>query len=267
MPVQFQKKEAYGIDDLLAIMSLLRGEGGCPWDREQDHHTIRRNFLEETYEVLEAIDNEDPKLLQEELGDVLLQVVFHAQLEKEAGRFDFSGVCDGICKKLILRHPHVFGATQVSGSGEVTQNWDKIKAASKGQTTAAETLQSVPRVLPALMRSEKVQSRAAKAGFAYPDLGWAMGALDSELAELKEAAASGSQERMGEELGDLLFAAVNVARMVGQDPEECLGHSCEKFIGRFAQVERLARERGIAMEAASVQALLALWQEAKAREG
>ena len=263
MPVQFQQKESYGIGDLLKIMSLLRGEGGCPWDQEQDHHTIRRNFLEETYEVLEAIDQEDSELLREELGDVLLQVVFHAQLEREAGRFDFSDVCDGICKKLILRHPHVFGATQVSGSGEVTQNWDQIKAASKGQTTAAQTLESVPRVLPALMRSDKVQSRAAKAGFAYPDLGWAMEALQSEFGELQEAAASGCGERTGEELGDLLFAAVNVARMLGQDPEECLDKSCEKFIGRFTKVEQLAREQGTDLKSAPVERLVALWQEAK----
>ena len=264
MPVNFQQKASYGIDDLLEIMALLRGEDGCPWDREQDHHSIRRNFLEETYEVLEAIDTGDPVLLREELGDVLLQVVFHARLEQEAGRFDFGDVCDGICKKLILRHPHVFGTAEVSDSGEVTQNWDRIKAKSKGQTTASQTLESVPRVLPALLRSDKIQSRAAKAGFAYPEFSWAMKDLESELEELKEAAASGSEAQIGEELGDLLFAAVNVARMLHQDPEERLDKACEKFIGRFTQVEQLVLKRGIDLKTASAEQLSNLWSEAKA---
>lgn len=141
MPVQFERKQKYDVGDLITIMSLLRGEGGCPWDREQDHHSIRRNFIEETYEVCEAIDNDDPVLLQEELGDVLLQVAFHARMEEEAGRFDFGDVCDGICKKLIVRHPHVFGETKVADSGEVLVNWDRIKERTKGQKTGTETLQ------------------------------------------------------------------------------------------------------------------------------
>ena len=143
MPVQFERKQKYDVGDLITIMSLLRGEGGCPWDREQDHYSIRKNFIEETYEVCEAIDNDDPVLLQEELGDVLLQVAFHARMEEEAGRFDFSDVCDGICKKLIVRHPHVFGETKVADSGEVLVNWDRIKERTKGQKTATETLRSV----------------------------------------------------------------------------------------------------------------------------
>lgn len=162
-----------------------------PWDREQDHHSIRRNFIEETYEVCEAIDNDDPVLLQEELGDVLLQVAFHARMEEEAGRFDFGDVCDGICKKLIVRHPHVFGETKVADSGEVLVNWDRIKERTKGQKTATETLRSVSAALPALMRSEKVQHRAAKVGFDYPDTGGALRDLESEVAELREAISEG----------------------------------------------------------------------------
>ena len=263
MPVDFQKKTSYDINDLVAIMKLLRSKDGCPWDAKQDHHTIRKNFLEETYEVLEAIDTQDAELLKEELGDVLLQSVFHSRIEEEAGRFAFDDVCDGICKKLILRHPHVFGETRVSGTDEVLTNWDKIKEASKGQTTAAETLRSVPAVFPALMRSEKVQHRAAKAGFDYPDTGWTIRVLESEIAELKEAVAQGNQAHIDEELGDLLFAAVNVARFVGSDPEDALAKSCDKFIGRFERVEKLAKERGVDMKASSIEILDGLWKDAK----
>lgn len=260
---KFQIRETYGMEDLLLLMRRLRGADGCPWDREQDHHSIRKNFLEETYEVLEAIDNEDPALLQEELGDVLLQVVFHAEMEQEKGRFGFADVCDGICKKLVQRHPHVFGSVNVSGTGEVLTNWDKIKEASKGQTTYTETLNSVPRVLPALMRSEKVQHRAAKSGFDYPGAPEAMKDLESEVAELREAMAEKDQPHIEEELGDLLFAAVNVSRFVGADAEESLSKACDKFIGRFALVERLAGERGLSMKDQSLEELDKLWREAK----
>lgn len=244
-------------------MRLLRSPEGCPWDREQDHHSIRKNFLEETYEAVEAIDNEDAQLLQEELGDVLLQVVFHARLEEEAGRFDFDDVCDGICKKLVLRHPHVFGTAAVSGTGEVLTNWDKIKEESKGQTTYTETLESVPKVLPALMRGEKIQRRAAKSGFDYPGTEDAMKDLESEVRELREAIAEGNSAHVDEELGDLLFAAVNVSRFVHTDAEESLGRACDKFVRRFAVVERLARERGISMKEQPLAELDKLWREAK----
>ena len=158
--MNFVFKDHYGMDDLLRIMEILRGEGGCVWDREQDHHTIRNNFIEETYEAVEAIDRDDPVLLQEELGDVLLQVVFHARMEEEAGRFSFSDVCDGICKKLVYRHPHVFGDTAVENSGQVLENWDRLKKAEKHQETATSTLQAVSKALPALVRAAKVQKRA-----------------------------------------------------------------------------------------------------------
>ena len=246
-------------------MELLRSGDGCPWDREQDHHSIRKNFLEEVYEVVEAIDTEDSALLCEELGDVLLQVVFHARIEEEAGGFDFQQVCDGICKKLIVRHPHIFGDTKAADTGEVLTNWDRIKAQTKGQTTATQTLQSVPKVLPALMRSEKVQHRAAKAGFDYPDADWAMRDLESELQELRQAVAQGDQAHIDEELGDLLFAAVNVSRFTKTDAEHSLGLACEKFIARFAQVEQLAAEQGISMEKAPIEELDRLWKEAKRR--
>lgn len=263
MPVNFHQKQSYDIGDLLIIMELLRSENGCPWDREQDHHSIRKNFLEETYEVMEAIDKDDSELLKEELGDVLLQIVFHCQMESEPGRFDFGNVCDGICKKLIVRHPHVFGDVTVENSGEVLVNWDLIKRQTKGQNTTTETLKSVPAVLPALMRSEKVQHRAAKSGFDYPSLEYALGDLDSEIQELKEAIAENNQMHIDEELGDLLFAAVNVSRFTHTDAENALTRSCEKFIARFEQVEKLAVSGGLDMKQASIEELDKLWKQAK----
>ncbi len=241
----------------------MRGPDGCPWDREQTHHSIRKNFIEETYEVVEAIDTQDISLLKEELGDVLLQVVFHTQMEKESGTFDFDGVCDGICKKLIRRHPHVFADTVVHSSGQVLENWDEIKKAEKQQQTATQSLHSVPRVFPALMRSEKVQKRAAKTGFDYPDLHWAMRDLRSEVDELAQAIASGNASEQEEELGDVFFSAVNVARFLSCDAEESLTKSCDKFIARFTRVEAIAREKNIDMQSADINLLNTLWQEAK----
>lgn len=262
----FEQKPVYDIADLLEIMALLRGENGCPWDREQDHQSIRKNFLEETYEVLEAIDNADSELLREELGDVLLQVVFHSRIEEEAGRFGFSDVCDGICKKLIERHPHIFGNTQVDDSAQVLANWEQIKQKSKGQTTAAQTLQSVPVTFPALMRSEKVQKRAAKAGFDYPDTDGAMLDLESELAELREAIAQGDHAHIVEELGDLLFSVVNVARFLKCDPEQALTDSCNKFIRRFTRTEQLALQAQLDFKTASFSELDKLWKTAKQQD-
>ena len=260
---RFELKENYGVGDLLKIMELLRSEDGCPWDREQTHGSIRRNFIEETYEVAEAIDQQDAALLQEELGDVLLQVVFHSRMEEEKGTFSFQDVCDGICKKLILRHPHVFGDVVADTSEQVLKNWDEIKKKEKGQKTQTDAVRAVPKTLPALMRSAKVQSRGAKTGFDYPALSDAMGDLESELAELKQAVQSGVQEDISEEFGDLLFSCVNVSRFLSLDAEEALSFATEKFITRFAQVERLASEQGVNMKEASLETLNELWAQAK----
>ena len=235
--MNFVFKDHYGMDDLLRIMEILRGEGGCVWDREQDHHTIRNNFIEETYEAVEAIDREDTDLLREELGDVLLQVVFHARMEEEAGGFSFSDVCDGICKKLVYRHPHVFGDVTVENSGQVLDNWDKLKKAEKHQQTAASTLEGVSKALPALVRAAKVQKRAGKVGFEYPALADALGDLRSEIAELEEALAKEDGDGVFEEMGDVLFSAANVSRLLKADPEEALTRSTEKFIRRFHRME------------------------------
>ncbi len=261
--MSFEFKENYRIDDLLQIMRILRGDGGCPWDREQTHQSIRRNFIEETYEVVEAIDNKDTALLLEELGDVLLQVVFHTQMEAEQGAFSFDDVCDGICKKLILRHPHIFGDVTAETSEEVLKNWDEIKKKEKGQKTQSDAVRSVPKTLPALMRSAKVQQRAAKTGFDYPALSDAVGDLESELIELKEAVSSGDSSAMDEEFGDLLFSCVNVSRFLHLDAEESLTRSTEKFIRRFTEVEKLAQSGGVDMKKASLEELNRLWALAK----
>lgn len=261
--VNFKFKEKYDIDDLLEIMSVLRAPGGCPWDAEQTHESIKSNFIEETYEVIEAINQQDKGLLLEELGDVLLQVVFHAQMEKEEGSFDFSDVADGICKKLIERHPHVFGEVKVSGTDEVLSNWDDIKRKSKAQKTQGSSMLKVPKELPALMRAQKIQSKAKKAGFDWDDMSGALTALESEIKELKEAIALNSQDKIEDEFGDVLFSCVNVARFIDVDSEEALTRSNEKFISRYLVVEKLAEERGINMKETPIDELDELWDEAK----
>lgn len=254
-------KECYAIEDLLSIMELLRS--ACPWDREQTHKSIRKNLIEETYEAVEAIDNDDYVLLREELGDLLLQIVFHTQIEKEAGHFDFSEVCDLVCKKLVTRHPHIFAGVKADSAEQVLNNWDEIKKEEKGRVTAAQSLNSVPAVLPALMRAQKVQQRAAKAGFDYPNVEMAMADLQSEVSEVSQALREQNAAAIEEELGDLLFSVVNVARFVGVEAEESLTASSGKFISRFKRVEDLALKKGINMQKASIETLDCLWREAK----
>ena len=254
-------KERYLVGDLLSIMELLRS--ACPWDREQTHKSIRKNLIEEAYETAEAIDNDDHELLKEELGDLLLQVVFHAQIEKERGEFDFSDVCDVVCKKLVHRHPHIFAGVKAESSEQVLRNWEEIKKEEKGRRTVAQSLDSVPAVLPALMRSQKVQQRVAKTGFDYPDAAGAMADLASEVEEVKAALAEENVSALEEELGDLLFSVVNLARLVGVEAEESLTKSCGKFIERFKRVEALASQKSINMQTANMQILDSLWKEAK----
>ncbi len=259
--IDFVRKETYGLKDLEDIVSILRAPGGCPWDGEQTHESLRRGLMEESCEVVEAINEQDPEHLKEELGDVLLQVVFHADIEREAGRFDLDAVADGICKKLIFRHPHVFGDVSVSGSDEVLVNWDELKREEKHQETYTDTLTSVARSLPALWRAEKVQKKAKKAGFDWDDCSGAVDKLAEELGELREAIDLGTN--VTEELGDLMFAAVNVSRFVDADPEVCLNAATEKFISRFAKVEALSRAQGKDMKEMTLTELDKLWEEAK----
>lgn len=263
MSVAFTPKEKYEIGDLLEIMRLLRSPDGCPWDKEQTHKSIRSDFLEETHEAIEAINSGDNEALKEELGDVLLQIVFHSRIEEEKQNFGFDDVVDGICKKLVVRHPHVFGDVTADSASQVLKNWDRIKRETKGAKSQAELLSSVPRTLPALMRAEKVQNRAKRVGFDWPDVNGALEALDGEIAEVKQAVRGGNAEEIEDELGDVLFSAVNVSRFVHCDAEQALTDSSDKFIRRFAAVESLAGQQGIDMMKATPEQLNELWDEAK----
>lgn len=244
---------------LIELVRVLREPGGCPWDRVQTHTSMRRELVEEVYEMLEAIDDGNVAGMREEMGDVLLQVVFHARMEQEEGRFDLDAVADGVCKKLIYRHPHVFGDVSVSGTGEVLSNWEELKRKEKGQATNTDALESVARSLPALWRAEKVQKKAKKAGFDWPDVSGALDKLSEELEELKTAAAQGTN--VAEELGDLLFSAVNVSRFLKVDCEDALNQATDKFIGRFRKVEEQAGDRP--MTEMTLAELDQLWERAK----
>ena len=259
--VDLLSKSSYDFNDLIQIVKILRGPGGCQWDGEQTHQSIRRNFLEEAYEVAEAIDQESPEHLQEELGDVLLQVVFHASIEEDAGRFDLNDVADGVCRKLIYRHPHVFGTVSVSSTDEILSNWEELKKKEKGQASQADALDAVARSLPALWRAEKVQKKAAKVGFDWDDVSGAVDKLSEEVEEVK-AAMKGDGD-LFEELGDLLFAAVNTARFLQVDPEDALHAASDKFSARFRRVEEAVLAQGKRMEDMTLSQLDDLWNRVK----
>ena len=258
----FQIKERYDFRDLEKVMVLLRSPGGCPWDREQTHQSIRRNMLEEAYEVVEAIDEQSPEHLQEELGDVLLQVVFHACMAQEKGWFNLDDVVNGVCQKLVFRHPHVFGDAEADDTAKALNTWDDQKKEEKGQKTAGDTLDAVARSLPALMRAEKIQEKARKVGFDWNETERAVDKLSEEVEELKQAIREQSNTR--EELGDVLFAAAKVGRFLGHDSEEALHGTCEKFIRRFRCVED--RLEGKPMKEVPLERLEELWKQAKKQE-
>ncbi len=259
--INFVRKPQYGYEDLLEIIRLLRSEDGCPWDKAQTHQSIRRGLLEEAYEAAEAIDNDDPVLLKEELGDVLMQVVFHADIESDAGRFTIDDVCDGVVKKLLFRHPHVFGSECEDSPESVLVSWDKLKRQEKGQKTVADSMDSVARSLPGLWRAEKLQNKAASAGFEWPDVQGALDKLEEEVAELRRAVEEDGD--VPEELGDVLFAAVKVGRFCACDPEDAVNGTCEKFIRRFRAVENGAAAQGREVSQLSLEEMTALWNEAK----
>lgn len=236
----YPKKDFYNIADLVEIMKILRSENGCAWDREQDHHSIRMNVLEEAYEVMEAIDAGDSELLREELGDLLLQVVFHAQLENEAGSFDFDGICDGICKKLIYRHPHVFGNIHVENSAEVLKNWDSLKSKSKGEETASERLRSVPKLLPALMRGDKVCKRAVNAGLNRVTKEFAL----QYLKECVQGLEMSNDDETEEKIGEILFACCNLSNIYKKESEKSLTMAINRFIMQFREMEDKAAKEG-----------------------
>lgn len=259
--VNSQYNAHYNMDDLLEIMKTLRAPEGCPWDREQTHQSIRKNMLEEAYEAADAIDQEDMDNLKEELGDVLLQVVFHARMAEEEGHFTFDDVVDGVCRKLVFRHPHVFGTVEAQGAEGALSAWDAQKRKEKGQRTTGDAMDSVARAMPALMRAEKIQSKAQKAGFDWPEIGPALDKLSEEVAEFRQAVADSTN--VEEELGDVLFAAVKAGRFAGVDSEEALQKACEKFIRRFRLVEQFADGPLNEMDLSRLEEL---WQRAKAEE-
>ena len=257
------KKDKYDMNDLLEIMRILREPGGCPWDREQTHTSIRRDLLEEAYEVADAIDTSDKDALCEELGDLLLQVAFHSKIAEKENEFTFDDVTDGICRKLILRHPHVFGDVKVENSEQVLDNWDAIKKDEKHQESYTDTLTSVPKAFPALMRAAKVQKRAAKAGFDWDDISGATDKLAEELVEFSDAINCGNQDDIDEEFGDLLFSCVNVSRFLKIDAEQSLNKATQKFIDRFKKVEEVFESKGIDMKTATLNELDEVWNEIK----
>ena len=260
--VNFQYKDRYNIEDFREIMALLRGPGGCPWDMEQTHESIRRGLLEEAYETVSAINHGDLENLQEELGDLQMQVLFHAQIEEEKNGFTFDDVCDMACKKLIRRHPHVFGTVSAETSADVLVTWDAVKREEKKQKTVSGAMSDIADALPALWRAEKIQSKARKDGFDWPDWHGAREKVSEELRELDDAIASGAG--IEEELGDLLAAAVNLARLLDIDPEKALNGSSDRFIGRYTRMEELAAEKGSTLSEMSLDEKEALWQRAKA---
>ena len=263
MAKDFEIKQRYNIDDLVAIIKVLRAPGGCPWDREQTHESIKKNFIEETYEVVEAINKNSSDMLREELGDVLLQIVLHTQMEEEKGSFTFDDVANDIVQKLVIRHPHVFGDVVADNTAEALNSWDAAKLKSKGQKTQTESMISVPRELPALMRAQKIQHKAAKIGFDWDNADGAFEKLYEEINELKTAMEHGSRAEIDDELGDVLFSCVNISRFVGADSEEALTVSTDKFLSRFALVEQMAKEQGIDMKSSSIEQLDELWDKAK----
>lgn len=244
----------------MRLIAYLRSENGCPWDQVQTHQSIRRNFIEEVYEACEALDADDKAHMCEELGDVLMQVLFHTDIERTNGSFDIDDVADAACKKLVNRHPHVFGTAEQRASGF---DWDAEKRRERGQTTVTETMESVSKALPSLWRAEKIQSKAAKAGFDWRSGEEAFAKLPEETQELQEAIQSNDTDAIEEELGDLLFAVVKVARFQGVDPEKALHRACDKFTRRFSRVESAASKDGKQISELSFDELDVLYQAVK----
>jgi len=252
---------------LVDIMARLRGPGGCPWDAEQTHETLRKYLAEECYEALDAIDAADDARLAEELGDVLLQIVFHARLAEERGAFDIVGVCTRICDKLVRRHPHVFGEVQVSGPAEVLRNWEAIKRHEREEgEQSSSVLAGVPRSLPSLSRAQAIQKKAASVGFDWDDVAGPMLKVREETEELSIAVEQGDAGRAREELGDLIFAAVNVARLLNLDADDALRRTVLKFEERFQFIEQSAMLDGRSVQSMTVHEMDALWERAKAHE-
>jgi MazG family protein len=253
----------------VALIARLRAPGGCPWDREQTHRSLKPMTIEEAYEVVEAIERGDDEHLAGELGDLLLQVVFHAQIAAEERRFDMARVLERVSAKMVRRHPHVFGSNPAATSGEVLRNWEALKRAEREEKGHADAslLDSVSASLPGVLEAYQMAVKASRVGFDWPDAEAVLAKLDEEVAELKAAVRARADSRaVAEEVGDLLFAAVNVTRLLGEDPESCLKAANRKFRARFRHVEERLQERGRTPAESTLGEMEALWQEAKARE-
>ena len=259
-------QKTYAFEDLREIMVRLRAPDGCPWDREQTHQSIKEYFLEEAYEFLEALEDGNDPHMREELGDLLLQVVFHAQIGAERGAFGMEDVIQELSEKLVRRHPHVFGTTEVSGSDEVVANWETIKNTEAGKEERKSRLDGIPHTFPALVRAKKLQVRAAKDGFDWPSAEPVWEKLEEEIAEVREAIAENDADHLEDEVGDLLFVAVNLARKLGVDPEIALQRANAKFDRRFRAMESFVETEGRKLSDLDLAAQDALWDRAKAAE-
>lgn len=254
-------KKQYTIEDLLDILVTLRGENGCPWDRVQTHETIKKDMIEEAYEAIDALSKGDDKAFSNELGDVLLQVVFHSQIAKERGAFDFNDVLNEICEKLISRHTHVFGDAKAENTKEALNEWEKNKKKEKALKTYTDNLKDVPKYLPALMRAQKVQKRAAEPGFDFPNAEEALAKLEEEIRELKTAIAENSN--IEEEFGDVLFSAVNTGRLLGLTAETVLTDATEKFIDRYERMEKRILAENLDFKALNLDEMDEIWEKIK----
>lgn len=260
------KGEKQSIERLLTIMSRLRSEQGCPWDREQTVDSIKSNLIEECYETLDAIESGDSEKHREELGDVLLQVVFQSRIREEQGDFRFGDVVECISDKLVRRHPHVFGDDTVSDSDEVLRNWERIKREEKGTDEHASTFKGLPRSMPALQKAAHVQARAARLGFDWGEIGPVLDKVDEELGELRAELDCGDASAAAEELGDLLFSVVNLSRFLDNDPEQTLQRAIGKFIKRFRYIESRVRASGRKMGECGLDQLDFYWRESKSAD-
>lgn len=251
--------------DLRAVVHRLRAPGGCPWDQEQTHETLIPHLIEEAYEVAEAIRNGDMAHLREELGDLLLQPVLHAEIASETGVFDLDSIARELTEKLIRRHPHVFGDTTVDGSAGVLKQWDEIKKQEKGGSASDRKphLHGVSHGLPALMRAQKIQKKAAKVGFDWPDLDQVVAKVHEEIQEIAEAVAQQDQKAIADEVGDLLYSVVNVARRLGVDAETALAAATAKFERRFGRVEEIILAQGKTLEDSTLEEMDAVWEATK----
>lgn len=242
--VDFDFKDRYSIDDLRKILEILRSENGCPWDKVQTHESIRTDLIEETYEVCEGIDKNSPEMLREELGDLLLQIVFHAQIEREKGTFDFDDVCNDICQKLVYRHPHVFGEVKADDADTVLKNWDALKRESKHQDSFTDTLESVPKNFPALLRGEKLCKRAARSGLPINDPSEAVERIRAGLDALEQTGFDAVNSQNQQTFGNLLLNFCNLGRILKIDGEKALTYASNQFIIDFSRAEKITRERG-----------------------